>query len=385
MSTVNPSRVSSLFQEDAVFIEAAIEATAQVGDDMRDDPKATADTQAMMMIARRFLSNCAPSLLAVLDKHPDAKSTADRLIKIGRNVSATMRYARRTAPKEEGKTEESVYAHSKTKIAATLRLLAEECSGLSAILKGNAPKVPKVRFGKTELQMPIVTLGCMRSQQSWNRAKPEDQVLDMSKVEEDCQKNLVEILRYAYQCGVTHIETAKGYGSSQLQLGFALKELFDSGEIKREDLIIQTKLPLSGNSIQEYKDEILDSIQVLQLDYIDLFTVHGLNMQKHIDLLFNNPKGNLIEACKQLKEEGKLHHIGFSSHAPVKFIQKAIETDEFDYVNLHYQFCGSYTSTGDLEDAGNLSNVRLCHEKDMGVFIISIYDKGKNSVGMAIW
>eukprot|EP00980_Cylindrotheca_fusiformis_P015231 scaffold4226_cov174-Cylindrotheca_fusiformis.AAC.1 len=376
MSTVNPARPSSLFLEDANLIEAAVEATAQVGDDMRDDPIATSDTEAMKMIARRFLANSAPSLLEVLDKHPDINSTADRLIKIGRNISATMRYARLTAP-DKGATGESLYAHYKDKIAGALQLLSEECKSLAEILKGEAPKVPKVRFGQTELEMPVVTLGCMRFQQSWNRGKPEDKVLDMSKVDDGCQKNLVEILRYAYQCGVNHIETAKSYGSSELQLGFALKELFESGEMKREDLIIQTKLPVTAaNSIEEFKDAILKSIACLQLDYVDLFSVHGLNLQSHFDLLFNNPDGNMIEACNQLKKEGKIRHIGFSTHAPAKLIRKAVETDAFEYVNLHYQFCGSYTCTGDLEFAGNLSNVRLCHEKDMGVFIISIYDKG---------
>jgi aryl-alcohol dehydrogenase-like predicted oxidoreductase len=384
MSTANPIKQKSLFLKEAAFIDAAIEATSHFGDDLKDDPKATDDTEAMIAIARRFLTKSAPSLLEVLDKHPDLKSTADRLIKIGRNVSSTLRNARRSASSlalTEKSKGESIYSYSKEKIDASLRLLADECMGLADLLKGEAPKVPKVRFGKTALQMPVVTLGCMRFQQSWNRGSAEKQVLDMTKVEDECQKNLVEILRYAYQCGVTHIEAAKGYGSSQLQLGFALKEMFDSGEIKREDLIIQTKVPVSSSmSIQDFKDLILDSIKLLQLDYIDLFSVHGLNFQQDFDLLFSNPKGNLIEACKQLKQEGKVRHVGFSSHAPAKLIEKAIETDAFEYVNLHHQFCGSYTCTGDLELGGNLSNVRLAHEKDMGVFIISAYDKGKLSV-----
>lgn len=39
---------------------------------------------------------------------------------------------------------------------------------------------------------------------------------------------------------------------------------------------------------------------------------------------------------------------------------------------------GSYTASGDgdAEDEGNLSNIRLAHKHDMGVFIISPYDKG---------
>lgn len=45
---------------------------------------------------------------------------------------------------------------------------------------------------------------------------------------------------------------------------------------------------------------------------------------------------------------------------------------------VHYQFLGSYTASGDGdgEDEGNLANIRLAHKHDMGVFIISPYDKG---------
>ena len=47
-------------------------------------------------------------------------------------------------------------------------------------------------------------------------------------------------------------------------------------------------------------------------------------------------------------------------------------------LKVHYQFMGSYTASGDgdAEDEGNLSNIRLAHKHDMGVFIISPYDKG---------
>ena len=71
------------------------------------------------------------------------------------------------------------------------------------------------------------------------------------------------------------------------------------------------------------------------LDYVDLFAVHGLNTEEHLDWLFNHgDKGNLIDAVKELKAEGKIRSgIGFSTHAPTHVIKKAIETDAFDYLN----------------------------------------------------
>ena len=329
--------------------------------------KISETTEDVVTMAREFLRNTSPSLLKVLDGHSDKKSAEDRLIKIGRNVfGSVIRYGK------DGTNADPV------KLEAAMKLLVEESDQLAGILEGKTTqKVPTVRFGKTELQMPIVTLGCMRFQQSWNRGK-DDTILDMTQVQDDCQENLVNILRYAYECGVTHIETAKGYGSSQLQLGFALKQLFDSGEIKREDLIIQTKIPVGGHkTAAAYRDDILASMRLLQVDYIDLFAVHGLNLPSDYEALFENPNGNLCEALTELKKKGKIRSgIGFSTHAPAKLIHKAIETDFFDYINIHYQWCGSYTASGDLQD-GNLENVRLAHKKDMGIFIISVYDKGE--------
>ena len=86
-----------------------------------------------------------------------------------------------------------------------------------------------------------------------------------------------------------------------------------------------------------------------------------------------------------------LQHIGFSSHAPTPVILAAIESGAFAYVNLHYHFVGSYTSSGTapagavgcggldgvpVADGGNGVAVAAACQRGMGVFIISTYDKG---------
>lgn len=124
---------------------------------------------------------------------------------------------------------------------------------------------------------------------------------DMNQVQEECQKNLVNILKYAIHCGMNHIETASMYGCSELQLGDAFKELFREGIVKREDLIVQTKGPVNGNmSKSDYKSSILGQINRLGVGYIDLFSVHGMNTEDHLGWLFENngEKGNLIEAVR---------------------------------------------------------------------------------------
>ena len=75
----------------------------------------------------------------------------------------------------------------------------------------------KVRFGKTNLEMPIVSLGCIRFEQRMF-SRPELKLFN--NIAPDCQGNLVKILhRTIFDYGITHIETARAYGFSELQLG----------------------------------------------------------------------------------------------------------------------------------------------------------------------
>lgn len=50
---------------------------------------------------------------------------------------------------------------------------------------------------------------------------------------------------------------------------------------------------------------------------------------------------------------------------------------------VHYHFMGSYTASGDGDEhfEGNLENIRLAKKHDMGVFIISSFDKGGRLYG----
>ena len=373
------------------------------------DLNSTTHNVNVIKVAKSFLSTSCPELLSILESHYDQDSSNDRLIKIGRSVNATLRYNHDVIERYENgeKVPYNIWSEEeemeelgneidrKMKSDASLQLLVQECTALAKLLSSSSSsddndsstrtlKCPTVRYGRTELQMPIVSLGCMRFQQSWNRGGGNKPIKSSDQINKECQDNLVNIIKYALHCGVNHIETAQGYGCSELQIGMALRQLFTEGVCTRKDLIIQTKGGISSSTTKNgYKSSILQQIDRLGVDYLDLFSVHGLNTDDHFTWLFNrgDDKGNLIDALKELREEGKVRHIGFSTHAPAHVIKKAIESDAFDYLNLHYHFMGSYTASGDSGstnpmDEGNLENIRLAHKHDMGVFIISPYDKG---------
>ncbi|EGW30932.1 uncharacterized protein SPAPADRAFT_52122 [Spathaspora passalidarum NRRL Y-27907] len=71
--------------------------------------------------------------------------------------------------------------------------------------------------------------------------------------------------------GYRHIDTAWYYGSEKY-IGEALKELFDEGVVKREDLFITTKV---WPSFWHSPEKSLDiSLKDLGIDYVDLFLQH---------------------------------------------------------------------------------------------------------------
>jgi hypothetical protein len=102
----------------------------------------------------------------------------------------------------------------------------------------------------------------------------------------------------------------------------------------------------------------------LKTDYVDFYAWHGINTMG-IQESACAPGGPVAELLK-MKEEGIIKHVGFSTHAPLDVILKAIETDLFDFVNLHYYYFFQR----------NKAAIDLAEAKDMGVFIISPNDKG---------
>jgi len=206
------------------------------------------------------------------------------------------------------------------------------------------------RFGRTELQMPVFSCGGMRYQYQW-------QDLPFQDVPKNSQINVENIINRSLEVGINHIETARFYGSSEMQLGQILPSL------PREKMIVQTKVPPTENP-QEFRKTFDQSLSYLNLDYVDLLGIHGLNDQETFDKTFKQ-NGCLNEARK-LQKEGKVRFIGFSTHGSTNLIINAIKTGEFDYVNLHWYWINQ----------DNWLAIDEATKQDMGVFIISPSDKG---------
>lgn len=157
------------------------------------------------------------------------------------------------------------------------------------------------RFGKTELQIPVISCGGMRYQQSW-----KDTETDL--VTDENQQNLEACIRRAVELGINHIETARGYGTSEYQLGKILPTF------KRDEIIVQTKVG-PESEISTFVENFEKSMSLLQLDYVDIFSFHGINT----DACLENTK-KCMDTALQWKKEGRIRDIGFSTHGPTRLL-----------------------------------------------------------------
>ncbi len=206
------------------------------------------------------------------------------------------------------------------------------------------------RFGKTNLQMPIISCGGMRYQHKWEDVDPQ-------AIPHEGQANVEATIYRAFELGINHFETARGYGSSEMQLGCVLPKL------PRKKIIVQTKIGPVADP-KEFLATFEKSLKYLQVEYVDLLAMHGVNNDQILDFVLR--KGGCLDIARQLQKEGRVRFIGFSTHASTRVILNAIASDEFDYLNVHWYFVNPL----------NWPAIEAAAKRNMGVFIISPNDKG---------
>ena len=193
------------------------------------------------------------------------------------------------------------------------------------------------RFGKTNLHLSVFSLGTMRYLAS--------------------EEIAIATVERAVSMGINHLETAQGYGKSEEYLGAAIRAGLPR---ERDRLHITTKISPTSNT-DTIERSIDESLKRLNLDYLDCLAIHGINTWEHLDWVHT-----FLPTLKAAVTDGRVRHIGFSTHGSLELILAAINTDYFEFINLHYYYF--FQRNGPA--------IELASEKDMGVFIISPADKG---------
>jgi alcohol dehydrogenase (NADP+) len=132
-----------------------------------------------------------------------------------------------------------------------------------------------------------------------------------------------QAVKTALEVGFRHIDGAEAYRNEDV-VGHALKEAFDDGIVRREELFVTMKLWNNNHRPERVKPAIEASLRRLQLDYLDGYLIHTpFAFQPGDEQYPKDEEGRPIydtgvtlletwRAMERLVDEGKCKSIGLS-------------------------------------------------------------------------
>lgn len=180
----------------------------------------------------------------------------------------------------------------------------------SRATSGRAPVIAKAEFGRTGHTSTRVVFGAAALGSVSQRVADE---------------TLEVLLRY----GVNHIDTASGYGDSELRIAPWLKR--EPGRF-----FLATK----GDKRDEKgaREELLRSLDRLGVDHVDLWQIHALADPIEWDQALS--PGGALDAALLAREEGLIKWIGVTGHGAqiAATHRRSLGRFDFDSVLLPYNF-----------------------------------------------
>ncbi|MCL1903237.1 MAG: aldo/keto reductase [Oscillospiraceae bacterium] len=164
------------------------------------------------------------------------------------------------------------------------------------------------------------------------------------------------LLKAAVEGGVNYFDTAYVYhgGKSEEFLGSFLKKYMSKENRPRESYYVADKLPTwEINSLDDAKRIFSEQLNRLQIDYIDFYLLHDLK----IDRFEKMEKLGVYDYCRELQKEGKIRHLGHSSHENLNNFTKIVNGRDWDFIMLQLNYM----------DLSNLEMYKLCEEKGIPV------------------
>jgi aryl-alcohol dehydrogenase-like predicted oxidoreductase len=160
-------------------------------------------------------------------------------------------------------------------------------------------------FGKTGVELPILSLGCQRLVN-----------------EEGCnQDQAVAILEQALKRGVWYFDTAPSYaeGESERRVGLVAMS-------RRTDMWIATKV--NETTRDSARRQLEASLGRLQTDHVEEVRLHNVFSFDRLNAMTG--KGGALEALIEARDEGLVRFISISGHANPQVLVEAIRRFPFD-------------------------------------------------------
>ena len=140
------------------------------------------------------------------------------------------------------------------------------------------------------------------------------------------EEEAVAVVRRCYEHGLNYFDTARGYTNSEERIGKALEGV-------RDEVYLATKS--HQRTAEGIFSELETSLKNLRTDYIDVYQLHNVaNAEQWKQAQAN---GGALEAVYQAKEEGKVRHIGVTSHNP-ELAAELVKSGHFETLMVQYNY-----------------------------------------------
>jgi uncharacterized protein len=163
------------------------------------------------------------------------------------------------------------------------------------------------------------------------------------------EEDAIAVVKRALDLGITYLDTANGYTTSEERIGKAVRG-------RRQQVYISTKS--GAHNREDLEKHLALSLKRLGTDYIDLYQFHGVNDAKSLDQIMQ--PGGPYEAVEAAKKSGKIGHIGITSHQ-IDMAIKTIQTDLFETLMFPFNF---------ITDEAATQLLPLCRVHDVGFIIM---------------
>jgi len=156
----------------------------------------------------------------------------------------------------------------------------------------------------------------------------------------------VEVVRRCLDLGVTFLDTAHGYTTSEQRIGQAIAG-------RREGLVLATKSPArDGETLGQH---LALSLQRLGVSYIDLYQFHGVSSPEDYEKVL--APGGALERAREAQAAGQIGHIGVTSHS-LPVAKEMVASGRFETIMFPFNLISS-----EPED----ELLPLCRQHDVGL------------------
>lgn len=223
-------------------------------------------------------------------------------------------------------------------------------------------KIKRRKLGRTGLMVSELSLGAMN--------------LRMLKSFDEA----FEIVNHVLDQGINLIDTARAY-KGEIAPGVLLESESIVGQAiaARTDLDEPIVVITKGHAytIEALEKDLADSLKTLGVtgkgdlkignnDIKLVYFIHGISNERWAEV----KESGVLDRLLELKNEGVINYIGFSSHYPFPVeIKDAIDTDLFDVIELPYNVFNR-----SLGEDGPIDLFKYIHDKDIGLINMKAFN-----------